>query len=97
MRKAVTTQLVTTEVTTAQAVTERQAVEAATVVSLVREHRRDISGQRYLAEVLKGQLEETIGSCELLEELIVDFGERILTRLIEDLRRKLTDERDSSP
>jgi len=74
VRKAVSTQLVSTEVSTTGPATERAAVEAAaaTVVSLVREHRRDIAGQRSLAETLKGQLEEAIGSRELLEELIVE-------------------------
>ncbi len=63
VRKAVATQLVATEVATVSPATERVAVEAgaATLVSLVREHRRDIAGQRGLAETLKGQLEEAIG------------------------------------
>ncbi len=74
VRKAVSTQLVSAEVSTVAPATERAAVEAAaaTVVTLVREHRRDIAGQRSLAEVLKAQLEEAIGSRELLEELIVE-------------------------
>jgi len=39
---------------------------AATVVQLVREHRKDIQGQRSLTEVLKAQLEEAMGNRELI-------------------------------
>lgn len=39
-------------------------------VSLVREHRQDIAGQRSLAETLKGLLEEAIGSREPIERAI---------------------------
>lgn len=77
VRKAVATQLVATPVATVSPATERQAVEAAaaTVVQLVREHRRDIQGQRSLAELLKAQLEEAIGNRELIEMAIEEETE----------------------
>lgn len=69
VRKAVTTQLVTSEVTVE---TEQAAVEqaAATIVSVVREHRRDIAKLRGTGDTLWQQLVDAIGSREALEELI---------------------------
>jgi hypothetical protein len=80
VRKAVSTQLVSTEVSTIGPATERAAIDAAaaTVVALVREHRRDISGQRSLAETLKAQLEEAIGNRELIEAAIEEETETAL-------------------
>lgn len=79
VRQAVATELVASEVATVSPATECAAVEAAAslVVSLVREHRRDIAGQRSLASVLKAQLGGAIGSRELLEEMIAEeFADR---------------------
>lgn len=76
VREAVTTGLVTTPLTSEELVTakrtEREIVEAAAtqVITLVREHRKDISVQRELAAKLLAQLNFTSDYREQLEELI---------------------------
>jgi predicted transcriptional regulator len=75
VQEKVRSELVRTEVRTAEAANqERQIVEeaAATVVSLVREHRQDIKRLRATGSTLWQQLEAAIGSRDVLEELIAD-------------------------
>ena len=72
VRQEVTTGLVTTEVTTGNKVTERQMVEAAAtqIITLVREHRGQISRNRALVDKLMAQLELAADNRDLLEGII---------------------------
>lgn len=72
VREAVTTGLVTTSVTSEDKATEREIVEAAAsqVITLVREHRRDIGEQRMLAQQLLAELHLTAMNRDEIEALI---------------------------
>ena len=76
VRQAVTTALVTSEVTSAVTkdglATERQIVEAAAtqIITLVREHRGQISRNRALVEKLMDQLDGVSDNRDLLEGII---------------------------
>jgi hypothetical protein len=75
VQEAVRTQLVRTPVRTetpADQVSEKQIVQeaAATIVEIVRSHRRDITEHRDLAATLKQQLVDAVGNREALEALI---------------------------
>jgi hypothetical protein len=72
VRQQVATALVATEVATADTATERQIVEAAAtqIITLVREHRGQISRNRVMVDKLMGQLEVAAEHRDLLEEII---------------------------
>jgi DNA-binding Lrp family transcriptional regulator len=72
VRQQVASGLVATEVATAGTATERQMVEAAAtqVITLVREHRGQISRSRLLVDKLMAQLEGVADHRDLLEQII---------------------------